>query len=81
MATSLSQVVETPGTCFLCGCTEGDPCIVPNGDACSWASPEKTVCSACVVWFGQLVVGQLGEVCGTRADQQAQAEPSRIVLP
>lgn len=81
MATSLSQVVATEGTCFVCGCTEDDPCIVPNGGACSWASPDKTVCSACVLWFGQLMIGNLGEVCGSRADQQAPAEPRRIVLP
>lgn len=36
----------TKGVCTKCGCTESTPCVV-DGDACAWANPEKTLCTAC----------------------------------
>lgn len=37
-------VVNTPGQCRWCKCTEDDAC--PTG--CSWADRQRTLCSECV---------------------------------
>lgn len=80
MAASLAEVVQTPGICFVCGCSENQPCVDGNGGSpCSWVDAQQTVCSGCVTGLGALVIEHLlNEVCGTRAEQQ---EPSRLVLP
>jgi len=83
MATSFAAVVQTPGTCFVCGCTEGDPCLngFMTGQPCSWVDAQQSVCSQCLNTLGSVAIEYLlNEVCGSRAEQQ-QAEPSRIVLP
>ena len=44
---------DQAGVCFVCGCTEFDPCLIPavrrNGEqylgACSWANNEHTLCN------------------------------------
>ncbi len=37
-------VAPTIPTCSACGCTEEYACE----DGCSWANPEKTLCTSCV---------------------------------
>jgi hypothetical protein len=49
---ALEQVKRAPqasgGICAVCGCTEFNACINDqNGQACSWANPEQTLCTAC----------------------------------
>jgi ParB/RepB/Spo0J family partition protein len=39
-----TRAEDEPGTCRVCGCTEGDPCDLEDGP-CSWANAEKTLCS------------------------------------
>jgi ParB/RepB/Spo0J family partition protein len=36
-----------PGVCSKCSCTEDDPCIDEDGEPCSWANKERTLCSVC----------------------------------
>src|SRR5262245_45390559 len=37
-------IIETPGTCRWCGCTEELACPGP----CGWANRGRTLCTACV---------------------------------
>lgn len=46
--------MDQAGVCFVCGCTENDPCPLPvmnpgTGNpcviACSWANEERTLCT------------------------------------
>jgi hypothetical protein len=37
---------HTPGTCRFCHCTESNPCVLPNGDPCSWFDMSREVCNA-----------------------------------
>lgn len=79
MAASLAEVVQTPGICFVCGCSQNRPCVGGDGVPCSWVDAQQTVCSSCMAELGAVVIEYLlNEVCGTRAEQQ---EPSRLVLP
>lgn len=38
-----------PGECFVCGCSELDPCVLhlPGGRVvpCGWANAERTLCN------------------------------------
>lgn len=34
-----------PGVCRHCRCTEDNACRLPEGEACCWADPARTVCS------------------------------------
>lgn len=40
---------DLSGVCFICGCTENDPCIIPGPMRrlipCSWANEERTLCN------------------------------------
>lgn len=36
--------------CRVCGCSEQDPCILPNHDTCHWVAPD--VCSNCFPGLG-----------------------------
>lgn len=40
----------TPGECRVCGCTEENcrKCILRTGTPCTWTSPAKDLCSACL---------------------------------
>jgi ParB/RepB/Spo0J family partition protein len=40
------------GTCRICGCTQGTPCISKMGIACAWADKSRTLCDTpiCVEW-------------------------------
>ncbi len=42
------------GTCKICGCTDGSPCIGPGGQTCHWVAPD--LCSTCAA--GELPVHQ-----------------------
>lgn len=78
MAASLAEVVQTPGTCFLCGCTESEPCSMRSGLPCSWIDVQQTVCSSCFWLLGETAVQfLLDELCGSRSKD----ESSRLVLP
>jgi hypothetical protein len=34
------------GVCRYCRCTEANPCHLPDGEACNWFDPTRTLCSA-----------------------------------
>lgn len=42
--------MEKPKECYICGCTEENPCMTDEGP-CSWAfgTRKGSVCSACIV--------------------------------
>ncbi len=42
------EALRTPGTCRVCGCTDGDCslCVARTGVPCHWVEPD--LCSACV---------------------------------
>lgn len=50
----------TPGFCSACGCSESVACT-HNGEPCSWANAEQTLCSRC------------SEILGDFRKQAAQA--------
>lgn len=35
------------GMCEVCGCTQEDPCIDVDGEACGWQDATKTLCTTC----------------------------------
>lgn len=35
------------GVCAVCGCTEDEACEDDDGDTCSWANADRTLCSKC----------------------------------
>ena len=41
--------MDDRGVCFVCGCTQFDPCMIPAPCGrmmpCSWANEEKTLCN------------------------------------
>jgi hypothetical protein len=46
-AADLLAAAITVGVCQRCQCTEDDACLV-EGVPCSWVTPAKDLCSACV---------------------------------
>jgi hypothetical protein len=36
-----------PLRCIVCGCTDDNACILPNGQPCSWAKVNPPVCTLC----------------------------------
>ncbi len=47
--------IPVPGTCAICGCTEEDchQCIERTGQPCTWVNSQRTVCSACAVYYSK----------------------------
>ena len=46
--------------CIICGCTQDDPCILPDGSACSWTSPGLCSNPECIEAMAEeLAHGQL----------------------
>jgi hypothetical protein len=33
--------------CRICGCTDADPCTLPNGYHCGWHDGDPDLCTAC----------------------------------
>jgi ParB/RepB/Spo0J family partition protein len=53
------QAAPVPaGACRVCGCTEADcrQCFERTGEPCSWTSPAKDLCSACLPLTTKLLV-------------------------
>jgi hypothetical protein len=41
-------LILLPGTCSECGCTDDRACVDDeDGVRCSWADPDRTICSFC----------------------------------
>ena len=40
--------------CRVCGCTEDNACLHPNGRPCSWAGPD--LCSVCAASIADLML-------------------------
>lgn len=43
----LGPLADATPACRLCGCTEASPCADADGDACSWANVDMTLCTSC----------------------------------
>ncbi len=49
---SVQRPAITPGRCAVCGCTELAACKSAAGEACSWVTEQKTLCSSCADQLG-----------------------------
>lgn len=43
---AFGKTAPVPGVCKICGCTDEQACITPDGPCC-WVDEDHTLCSAC----------------------------------
>ncbi|MCC6421057.1 MAG: hypothetical protein IT429_22700 [Gemmataceae bacterium] len=70
-------IISSPGQCRVCGCVESNCqlCVERTGEPCSWTSPAKDLCSACL----PLIETDVGVLAMIRHNGITQAELSKTL--